>query len=43
LGQHSAQILREAGYSEAEIARMAADGVTLLDEAAETKQPGSQH
>jgi crotonobetainyl-CoA:carnitine CoA-transferase CaiB-like acyl-CoA transferase len=43
LGQHSAQILHEAGYSEAEIARMAADGVTLLDEAAETKQPGSQH
>jgi crotonobetainyl-CoA:carnitine CoA-transferase CaiB-like acyl-CoA transferase len=43
LGQHSAQILREAGYSEAEIARMAADGVTLLDEEAEMKQQGSPH
>jgi crotonobetainyl-CoA:carnitine CoA-transferase CaiB-like acyl-CoA transferase len=31
-GEHSAQVLREAGYSEAEIARMVADGVTVTVE-----------
>ena len=29
-GEHSAELLREAGYSDDEIARMAADGVTVL-------------
>ena len=29
-GEHSAEILREAGYSEAEIERMAAEGATVL-------------
>lgn len=31
-GEHSAEVLREAGYSESEIARMARDGVTVLGE-----------
>ena len=31
-GQHSAEVLREAGYSDAEIARMVADGVTITAE-----------
>jgi crotonobetainyl-CoA:carnitine CoA-transferase CaiB-like acyl-CoA transferase len=30
LGQHSAEILREAGYSDTELAELAADGVTRL-------------
>jgi crotonobetainyl-CoA:carnitine CoA-transferase CaiB-like acyl-CoA transferase len=30
-GEHSAQILREAGYSDRDIERMAADGVTVID------------
>ena len=30
LGEHSAEILREAGYTDAEIGAMAADGVTVL-------------
>ena len=29
-GEHSAEVLREAGYSQAEIERMAAEGVTVL-------------
>jgi crotonobetainyl-CoA:carnitine CoA-transferase CaiB-like acyl-CoA transferase len=31
-GQHSAEVLREAGYSDAEIARMVEHGVTVIDE-----------
>jgi crotonobetainyl-CoA:carnitine CoA-transferase CaiB-like acyl-CoA transferase len=31
-GEHSAELLREAGFSEAEITRMARDGVTVIDE-----------
>ena len=30
LGEHSAEVLREVGYAQAEIERMAADGVTVL-------------
>ncbi|HEX7811403.1 MAG TPA: CoA transferase [Burkholderiales bacterium] len=30
LGEHSAEVLKEAGYSDAEIARMAKDGVTKI-------------
>ena len=30
-GEHSAEVLREVGYSEADLERMAADGVTILD------------
>ena len=30
LGEHSAEVLREAGYSDGEIAELAQRGVTLL-------------
>jgi crotonobetainyl-CoA:carnitine CoA-transferase CaiB-like acyl-CoA transferase len=30
-GQHSAEVLREAGYDDRRIAALAADGVTVLD------------
>lgn len=30
-GEHSAEVLREAGYSDAEIAQMARDGVTVVE------------
>jgi crotonobetainyl-CoA:carnitine CoA-transferase CaiB-like acyl-CoA transferase len=45
LGQHSAEILREAGFSEAEIRAMAAQGATVLEEAAQAKErsePGGE-
>jgi crotonobetainyl-CoA:carnitine CoA-transferase CaiB-like acyl-CoA transferase len=40
LGQHSAEILREVGYSDAEIRSMAAQGATLLEEGAHEKGSG---
>jgi crotonobetainyl-CoA:carnitine CoA-transferase CaiB-like acyl-CoA transferase len=30
LGQHSAEVLREAGYTDAQIAELARSGVTLV-------------
>jgi crotonobetainyl-CoA:carnitine CoA-transferase CaiB-like acyl-CoA transferase len=32
LGQHSAEVLREAGYSDAQIADLARRGITLVAE-----------
>ena len=33
LGEHSAEVLREVGYSAEDVARLADDGVTLLPRA----------